>query len=238
MRLLLIRPDPDAQRTASVLRARGHDVMVSPLLSIETIANADLGTGPYAAVLMTSANAARAIATHPQLRDLVALAVFAVGNRTAEAARNAGFAKVRSAQGDAADLVMLVRKELPGGDVPVLYLAGEDRARDIAAALAGVGPPVRIAVVYRAEMARRFPAAVQSALAAQTLDGVLHFSRRSAEAYVRCAHAAQGLDQALRPVHFCLSAEVAAPLGEGGAQKIRVAHRPDEAAMLDLVDQG
>src|SRR5262245_25052803 len=97
MNLLLTRPEPDAQQTAGLLRARGHDVMIAPLLSIETIPAVDLGPGPYAALLMTSANAARAIASHPQRSDLVALPVFTVGRKTADAAAGAGFTDVRSA---------------------------------------------------------------------------------------------------------------------------------------------
>ncbi len=58
MRLLITRAEPDATRSANLLRARGHDVLVAPLLTLQSI-DADIH-GSYAAVLMTSANAARA----------------------------------------------------------------------------------------------------------------------------------------------------------------------------------
>ena len=60
MRLLLTRPEPDAQRTAAALRAQGHDVIIAPLLRIEPAPDAEIGTGPWAAILITSANAAPA----------------------------------------------------------------------------------------------------------------------------------------------------------------------------------
>ena len=64
---------------------------------------------------------------------------------------------------------------------------------------------------------------------------MLHFSRRSAEAYVKAARNAGLLEAALtRPVHFCLSARVAEPLTQAGAAKIRIAARPDEAALIEL----
>ena len=88
--------------------------------------------GPYGAVVMTSANAARAIARHPQRDQLTALPAFTVGRHTAEAARAAGFGDVRSADGDKNDLVALLRDRLGGGRMPLLYLAGEDRAGDLA----------------------------------------------------------------------------------------------------------
>ena len=92
MRLLVTRPEPDATRTAEALRARGHDVLVAPLLRDETIA-AELGR-TLCGVLMTSANAARALAAHPRRGELTRLPVFTVGARTAEAARAAGFANI------------------------------------------------------------------------------------------------------------------------------------------------
>jgi hypothetical protein len=36
-------------------------------------------------------------------------------------------------------------------------------------------------------------------------------------------------------VHFCLSRQVAAPIAAAAASNIRIASRPDEAAMLELI---
>src|SRR6202011_4579034 len=119
MRLLVTRPEPDGQRVAAALRKRNHEVLLAPLLNIETIEGVDLGLS-HSAVLMTSANAARAIATYPQRGELVALPVFTVGRRTAEAARIVGFTDVRSADGDADDLAKLVHDQLARGGDPIL----------------------------------------------------------------------------------------------------------------------
>src|SRR5712691_1053423 len=108
MHLLVTRPEPDAERTASVLRARGHRVTIAPVLRAETIPGADFGGGPFAAVVMTSANAARAIANHPRRDELLALPVFTVGRHTAGAAGAAGFSNVASADGGWRELVRLV----------------------------------------------------------------------------------------------------------------------------------
>jgi uroporphyrinogen-III synthase len=228
VRLLVTRPQPDGERTGAALRARGHEVVLAPLLRVEAI-DCDIADAAYGAVLMTSANAARALASHPRLAALPALAV---GRRTAEAARAAGFRDVRSADGDKADLAALVRTQCAGAGGPVIYLAGEDRAGELD--LAACGVPVVTAVVYRAVKADRFPPALAAMLCAGELDGVLHFSQRSAQAYLACASRGGLLDQALVPVHFCLSRRVAEPLAAAGA-KVRVAPRPDEAALLDLV---
>ena len=148
MRLLVTRPEADAERTATALRARGHTVVVAPLLRIEPVEDAEIGAGPYAAILVTSANAA-AIAKHRRFADLRSLPVFAVGGRSAEAMRAVGFADVTSADGDVRDLARLVGERVKSGTA-FLYLAGADRAGDLAGRLSGRGFNVRTAVIYRA----------------------------------------------------------------------------------------
>jgi uroporphyrinogen-III synthase len=234
MRLLVTRPEPEAQRTASALRQRGHQVTVAPLLRIEPVA-ADLGPGPWDALVLTSANSCRASTQHPQRKELLALPVFVVGRRSAEAAHNAGFSDVTSADGDAGALAKLLQARFSGRDPRLLYLAGEDRAADLAEKLAAHGIALQTVVIYRAVKRAEFPPPARAVLANGEIDGVLHFSRRTAESYLSCATGAGILDRALAPFHYCLSAQVARPLVQAGAATVRVAARPDEAALLELV---
>jgi uroporphyrinogen-III synthase len=229
MRLLVTRPEPDNARTAAALRANGHEVMLAPLLHIEAVTNADLGAPPWAAILLTSANGARAIADHPRRAELIALPVLAVGRSSADAARAAGFTDVTSADGDAGELARLAAQRFSGVRQPLLYLAGEDRSGELAVP----GLAVRAAVVYRAAKAETFPAGVRTALEQGGIDGVLHFSRRSVESYIDCSRDVGG--PALAPVHYCLSARAAEPLRLAGAAQIHVAPRPDEASLVALV---
>ena len=232
MRLLVTRPQPDAERTAATLGARGHEVLLAPLIEVEPFPDARLGAGPWGGIILTSANAVRAIERHARRAELWSYPVFAVGRRTAEAARAAGFARVASADGDARDLVRLV---LAGDRAPLLYLAGEDRAADIVGELAAHGVRVATAVVYRAVQAQAFAPPVAAALRAGAIDGVLHFSRRSAAVYLDCARKAGLLVRALTPSHYCLSEQVAEPLKAAGAARLAIAGRPEEAALIDLV---
>jgi uroporphyrinogen-III synthase len=234
MRLMVTRPEPDAERTAATLRAGGHTVVVAPLVRIEVTADAGIGGGPWAAILITSANAASAIARHQRLPELRRLPVFAVGERSAEAIRAIGFGDVASADGDAGDLARLVAARIKPG-APLLYLAGVDRSGDLAGVLDQHGFAVETVAVYRAVLAADFPEAAVAAFAGG-VDGILHFSRRSAEAYVRAARGAALRDRALEtPIHFCVSAQVAEPLAPAGGRDIRVAPVPVEAALLALI---
>jgi uroporphyrinogen-III synthase len=204
---------------------------VTPLMHI-AVSDAEIGPGPWATILVTSANAARAVATHRDFEKLRALPVFAVGQRSAQAMRAAGFADVTSADGDVGDLARLVAGRVRPV-APLLYFAGEDRAGDLAGDLRSHGFAVHTAVVYRAVAAENLPQAAAAALASG-IDGVLHFSRRSAETYVNAARRSGLLASALKPVQFCLSAQVAEPLEHAGAAIVRVAERPEEAALIAL----
>jgi uroporphyrinogen-III synthase len=202
-------------------------------LRIETLADAELGAGPWTAILVTSANAVRSIAVHRRRDELRNVPVLTVGPRTAQALRTAGFTDVTSADGDVNDLAALVPARIKPR-APLLYLAGEERSGDLAGDLRARNFIVQSAIVYRAVVAENLPDHATAALAAG-IEGVLHFSRRSAEAYVDAARGSGLLADALKtPVHFCLSARVAEPLAQAGAADIRIAARPEEAALLAL----
>lgn len=229
MRVVVTRPQADGERTAAALRARGHDVLVAPLMRIEP-AHADLSSG-WGGVIITSANAALAIADHPARKTLCKLPAFAVGRRSAEAARQAGFADVTSAGGDVRDLVRLIAERSADAAAPLLYLAGENRAADLVSELTVRGIAAETVVIYRA-ITVPFPQELTAALQAGQVDAVLHFSKRSAEAYLAGAAQAGVTQQALAVRHVCLSAQVAAPLEHAGASHISVAPHPDEAALI------
>jgi uroporphyrinogen-III synthase len=230
MRILLTRPEPDGLRSAARLRARGHDVILAPLMRGETL-QADFD-GPFAAVLMTSANAARAAVDHPRFHELSSLPVFTVGDHSAEVARAAGFAEVVSAQGALDDLVRLAAARF--ANARVLYLAGEDRAGDLAAELAKHGITVETAVIYRAVAATALPPEAAEALGTNRLDAVLHYSRRSAATLLQLAAAAGAVNTLLGLAHYCLSDEVAVPLRDAGARRIAIAPHPGESSLFGL----
>lgn len=232
MRLVVTRPQADSERTAAALRARGHAVLVAPLMRIEPVA-ADL-SGGWGGVIISSANAPSAIAGNPARAALVQLPLFAVGRRSADAARQAGFANVTSAGGDVRDLVQLIAERHADASAPLLYLAGEDRAADLVAELVMHGIAAELAVVYRAVTAP-FPPELIAALKGGEIDGVLHYSKRSAENYIAGARQADIIEQALRVRHFCLSRQIGEPLSRAGAGSIAVAKRPDEAALIELL---
>jgi uroporphyrinogen-III synthase len=235
LRLLVTRPEPDATRSAAALQTRGHQALVAPLLEMRPT-DTRFGLGPFAGVLATSANALRAIAQHRRREELTGLMLLTVGNRTAQAGRDIGFRDVRSADGDARALATLAAEALRGTTREVLYLAGEDQAADLAGMLAARGFKIRTAITYKAEPVNALPSVALAALSEERIDGVLHYSRRSAETYVQCADKADIRRAAMMPVQYCLSRDIAAALQAGGARDLQVAPHPDETALFRLLE--
>jgi uroporphyrinogen-III synthase len=233
MRVLVTRPLPDSDRTAAALRALEHDVLLSPLMQVRPVPA--VVAGPWSAVIITSANALRVLSS-AQLKPLLHLPLFAIGARSAEAARTTGFSEIRASQGAADDLVRLIAERYAGQSAPHLYLAGEDRAADIKGALAEQGIKVETVTVYR-NMTKGFSPELFAAIEQGGIDAVLHFSRRSSENYLAGAKAAGLLAQALAPRQLCLSPQVAEPLAVAGARSVEIARRPDETAMLELLQR-
>jgi uroporphyrinogen-III synthase len=232
VRLLITRDEAGAERTALALRARGHEPIVAPLFGIEILSEVEPEDGPWDAILLTSVNALPGVCTWKgRWRDVPA---FAVGDRTAQAMREQGFTAVTSAAGDVNDLADLIVARLTP-PARLLYLAGEERVGDLAGMLRAKNFAVDLVQVYRVVAARTLPPTAAAALNGE-IDGVLHFSRRSAEAFLTAARNSGLLEAALRkPVHYCLSDRIAEPLREAGAADVRAAERPDEAALLALI---
>lgn len=231
LRVVVTRPLPEGERTAAALRAGGHDAVLAPLMRVEPVPA--VLAGDWSAVIITSANAVRALPAI-QLAPLTALPLYAVGERSAAAAREAGFRDIHSAQGDAAALIDLIARRGSNKAAPHLYLAGQDRAADLGGTLAAKGIDVVTAVVYRAVTAG-FPPTLIAAIGQGKIDAALHFSRRSAENFLVGAQAAGLAVEALGLMHLCLSVQVAEPLTAAGAPRVIVAPHPDEASLLSCL---
>lgn len=230
MRVLVTRAEAEGAATAARLRRAGHEALLVPLSRVVPL-NVDLARLTADAVVVTSAHA-----IHGDVARFASLPLFAVGPRTSEAARRAGFVDVRTGAGTARDLVDVIGKALQN-DASVLFLAGETRKADVERGLAGAGFTVNVVETYRLEVPERLPDAAHAALEGRGVDAVLHYSRDSARRFSMLVHEA-GLGEAVRQLrHLCLSGDVAAGLAGLECTRIEVAARPDEAALLTLLDE-
>jgi uroporphyrinogen-III synthase len=241
MAVLVTRPHPDAEITASALRARGLKVRLAPMLRFEPVAFHDDAEAHYGAVIVTSANALRGIEGHPAGKRLFKLPLFAVGEHTASVARQAGFEDVIAANGDAARLRACVlagvkAKRLKKSST-LLYLAGADVSRDLAGELGERGFSVVTQVTYKMAPVTSLPYEVCEAFAANGIEAVLHYSRRSVRAFLDAVRTAGVEISALAIPQCCISAAVASIVRDAGATQVTVAASPDENALFEALDR-
>lgn len=118
--VLVLRPEPGAAATLAKARAKGLDAVAVPLFQIEPVAWQAPGPGRFDGLLLTSANAVRW--GGPAFGELRGLKVYAVGEATAQAAREAGFSI--AATGDAGVDRLLASIE---PHLNLLHLCGADR---------------------------------------------------------------------------------------------------------------
>lgn len=141
----ITRAQPGAAATAERLAARGHQPLVLPLLEVRPIPGVQVDLSGVAALAFTSGNGVRAFADLCQDRSLQ---VFTVGAATAQAAREAGFRRVLSADGDVAQLgarIAARRREIRG---TVLNPGALEPAGDLTGALLAGGLEARALPLY------------------------------------------------------------------------------------------
>ena len=241
MAVLVTRPHPDDETTAASLRARGFDVLRAPMLRFEPVAVHEDMNARYSAVIVTSANALRGVEPLLKGHRMLELPLFAVGDHTAAAARRAGFTHVVSANGDAANLRDLVLASLRAKELKkastLLYLAGAEIARDLASELEESGFRVVTQTTYRMIAVKSLPREACDAFAANQVEAVLHYSQRSARAFLDAARAAGVEISALAIPQCCISATVASVVRDAGAMQVVVAATPDENALFEALER-
>jgi uroporphyrinogen-III synthase len=117
-RLLIVRPEPGASATLAMARQMDLDAVAIPLFAVQPVPWDAVDPEDFSGIVATSANAFRHGGA--QLESLKSLPVHAVGDATAQAARDAGFTVTTIGEGGRLEL----GERLPIGRM--LHLAGAD----------------------------------------------------------------------------------------------------------------
>ena len=234
MKVVLTRPDPDNDALSDALSTHGIACLVAPMLTIEATDVPGLGAGlsEAQAILATSANGIRALASAAEGRDVP---LIAVGDATAAAARQAGFAQVTSADGDSAALAVLAEAELDPKAGPLVHVAGSHVAGDLETILGAAGFDYRRIEVYDAVATTTLPSALSEALRGAAVDGVAFFSPRTAATFAALVREASLVDTLKSVTAYCLSDAVAAAVEAEPWQRVSIAPRPRIDVLIDQV---
>lgn len=221
MRVWITRARPEAEATADRVRALGWEPLVEPLIELRPLPT-PISLEGVGALAFTSRNGVRAFCAREPRRDLPA---YAVGDGTAEAARQAGFTQVVSAHGDVAALALLITRDRARVSGRVLHLAPREPAGDLTGALAQAGVGAVSAPLYEAVP---LPAGPATLARWETFAAVLFHSPKASRAMAEADPPPPG------PPLFCISENAATPL-RASYPHVRVAAEPTEAALLAML---
>ena len=212
--LAVLRPEPGNTATADRVEALGLQAIRLPLFAVRALSWTPPDPADHDALLLTSANALRFGGL--DLADLLSLPVLAVGEKTAEAARLAGFDVMAAGNADAAAMLVLASAR---GLSRVLHLGGRDRA------IEPHGPVTRAIPVYASE---EVPVTAERIERLRRATALLH----SARAAVRLAALVDTRGIARSEIAIAaLSPAVSAAAGTGWAN-IAIASAPTDAALI------
>lgn len=236
MRVVVTRPEISAAKTAERLRLMGHDPVLLPLS--RAIHHRQVATNalalPHSALIVTSAEALRALAgIGSGLKINRDIQLFAVGEKTAAAARSAGFSNIQIGSGDGEGLAELIASKLESPDFRLLYLAGKPRAGSLESRLEKLGLPVRVAEIYEMTPVEYRPEEIDAWLRTQPPHAVLLYSRENAfrffEIFERYAFSFS------ETAFLCISSRTADAVPTAFRLNVRIAESPDENALLALL---
>jgi len=229
LRVALMRPMAEVERTAALLRARGFEPVVAPVMEVYGT-GVELLDASFDVVLATSANAFAFLAPDALAR-LRGLPLHVAGERTAVAALAAGLGPAAKPCADASALAAALATRLRRPS-RLLYLAGRDRKGALEAALLGMGHEVVTIEVYVAA-ARAWSTAEVGGVAG--CDAALHYSRRSSELSIALCAEAGLADHWRATLHGCISPDAAEPLRSVGAKRIVTAPSAQESLLIDAL---
>jgi len=234
MKLLITRPISAARDMKTALQSEGHEVILSPLLEISFRPLDAIDLTGIQGIIVSSMNGVQALSRLTEVRDLP---VYAVGEKSATAAKGTGFKKIFSADGDVHDLAKLIINKADPQKGPLLHAGGARLAGDLKGELESAGFSYRREVLYDAHDASDLSPKALTALKQGDMDGILLFSPHTAKVLKLIIDGAK-LDQYITNIDFwCLSQNVADALKGLNIKSLHVAARPTEASLLDLIKQ-
>lgn len=241
-RILVTRPEPAASQTAQLLREAGYVPHVLPLSRTQPLAF-DQDIAGFTAVTVTSVNAFRHVDAG-FLAKLTHFPLFAVGVRTAQAARDFGFTQVIEGGGDAVRLAATMHRLLSRQD-RVLYLAGrvrqpifEELVADSGQTMAGQSMPGQamagLSMITRDVYDTVAIHSSVDALGDQAFSAVLLYSAVAAQALVDMMDGETSSAFGDETQFLCISQRVANILPKPWWTRCLIADHPDEDGLFRL----
>lgn len=231
MNVLITRPEPQATLTHDKLVLAGFTVISEPCQIVKPTETVLQAADAY---IITSQNGVDHGLKHIADKDAV---IFAVGDKTAQAAEDLGFNIIFSADGDSQSLVEVVLSRWEPDYGTLLHLSGAEISTDISALLSAIGYKAERQVVYEAVMLENPSKATITAINNKELDTVLFYSAQAVTIFNQWMEQA-GLEGALETMQaIVMSDRIAEHLGNQW-KSIKIAKSKREDDLIKLLNEG
>jgi len=161
--------------------------------------------------------------------------LYTVGDATAALARDVGFKHIRSAAGTVDHLVDLIGPAVADASKQLTYVCGRDRKGGLESKLRTKGWQVNVAIRYHSNRADYFSPDILTAIESQTIDAVLLYSNRTAEAFKAFIEQHKLSQPANLIKLFCLAKSIESVFDRSGKIQLIVVEKPNEQSMFEAL---
>jgi len=233
--LLITRPQEDAEKLARLVKFKGYEPVVEPLLSPVYVEDLIMTPPKMQAVMVTSKHALRAIETSNQVSMFRSVPFICVGEKTMERAQQMGLQTIPTAPENVDMLVEWVKENIVPEVGPLMYLHGDVVTKDLKSTLEKHGFFVHNQKTYDMNEAQMFSKKTLDLIKRQVFHGIGFFSPRTGRIFVKIANNFGLRDQLSVVNALCLSQSIADEVKEIPWKSIKVAKGPKEEAFLELL---
>jgi len=239
-KILITRPIREAEKTAQILKARGFDVIIEPMLTISAV-NFDLPeVRGLDALIFTSQNGVRFFDAPQEFKEIP---VVTVGEKTAALAKELGYKDVQCLGADMAELAQGLNQLNCAAQKTYGYVRGVHTAGNLKDSIDSPKINMVETVVYDSIQSTQFSDNVLKNIENKDVRAVLFYSRRAAQAFADCAafHANQqtrtgDIYEGLKSIQaLCLAPSMVEYLDKLPMKDIKVSASPNEETLLSLL---
>ncbi|WP_341760276.1 uroporphyrinogen-III synthase [Candidatus Endowatersipora endosymbiont of Watersipora subatra] len=247
-KILITRPYEQAQITEKILRKKGFDPIIEPMIRVKLLNNdlsQDMLLNSFDGAIITSYYAINALETIIPEHARRNFPVLAVGNATQKKLILAGFDDAQSSDGRAIDIALQAHWFFRGyhqesknkTSYRILYPSAETTANNLSKMLSGSEINIINWPVYRTDPVNQFSPSLKVALREGWIDGILIYSSQTAGIFLKLL---SNLEKTLEiplsiPVVFCLSREIAAVFSQSQNISCKISSHPNQDSLLNLL---
>ncbi|MBY0500853.1 MAG: uroporphyrinogen-III synthase [Alphaproteobacteria bacterium] len=231
-RVLLTRPLIDAYPLAKILERKGIQYYLYPLFQPRFLPL--LPIEDPQAVIITSKNALRAIEKYNKFKKLP---LYAIGDETAQLARDMGFFHVVNASGTSKDLIKLILNTARPSEGIFWHLSGTIIHENIVEILQAHGFKAERRIVYYTEEVNTLPLSLQTHLKNHEISHVIFFSPHTVTLFVKVLKKYTLEKSACHMRALCLSKNVASKASELQWKEKWISSKPTAQSLMEYFDE-